>query len=59
MKSLFLLGITLSAVMVSARPPSPQGPQREPLALRKPNQIVTADFRVLAPSLRIDSATCK
>lgn len=59
MKSLFLLGITLSAVMVSALPPSPQGSQREPLALRKPYQIVTADFRVLAPSLRIDSATCR
>lgn len=59
MKSLFLLGITLSAVMVSGLPPSPQGPQREPLALRKPYQIVTADFRVLAPSLRIDSATCR
>jgi hypothetical protein len=27
--------------------------------LRKPYQIVTADFRVLAPSLRIDSVICK
>ena len=59
MKSLFLLGITLSAVMVSALSPNSQGPQREPLALRKPYQIVTADFRVLAPSLRIDSVICK
>lgn len=46
MKSLFLLGITLSVVMVSALPPNPQGPQREPLAFRKPYQILTADFRV-------------
>ena len=58
MKSLFLLGITISAVMVSTLPPNGLT-EREPLALRKSFQIVTADFRVLAPSLRIDSATCR
>lgn len=58
MKSLFLLGITLSAVMVSALLPT-RPSQREPQSLRKSYQIVTADFRVLAPSLRIDSATCR
>ena len=58
MKSLFLLGITISAVMVSRLPPNGLT-EREPLTLIKSFQIVTADFRVLAPSLRIDSATCR
>jgi hypothetical protein len=58
MKSLFLLGITISAVMVSTLPPNGLI-EREPLTLKKSYQIVTADFRVLALSLRIDSATCR
>ena len=58
MKSLFLLGITISAVMVSTLPPNTLT-ERESLTLIKSFQFVTADFRVLAPSLRIDSATCK
>jgi hypothetical protein len=58
MKSLFLLGITISAVMVSTLLPNGLT-EREPLTLRKSFKMVTADFRVLAPSLRIDSATCR
>ena len=58
MKSLFLLGITISAVMVSSL--AHKGLiEREPLTLKMSYLIVTVDFRVLAPSLRIDSATCR
>lgn len=58
MKSLFLLGITLSVAMVSTHPPN-GFTEREPLTYRNSLQILTADFRVLAPSLRIDSVTCR